>query len=250
MKRLLAVASGKGGVGKTWFSISLGQALARKNRRVLLVDCDVGLANVDVQLGLTRAADLTHVATGEISLHRAIRTIDAIGLDVLAGRSGAGYLDGLDPLMVSWIQDELRGAVEGYDIVILDLPSGVERGVRDMMRQADDRIVVTTGEPTALTDAYALIKATHRSRPDAAPKIVVNFAENAASGRQTLDGLVRVCSRFLAIKPQRLGVIRRDRRVPETIGRQMPLLQCYPGCDAAKDIIDAAEAFLATKSLA
>ena len=103
MKRLLAVASGKGGVGKTWFSISLAQAFARKGRRVLLVDCDVGLANVDVQLGLNRAADLTHVVTGEIPLHRAIRSVDGVGFDVLPGRSGSGYLDGLDSLMVGWM---------------------------------------------------------------------------------------------------------------------------------------------------
>lgn len=246
MKRVLAIASGKGGVGKTWFSISFGQALARMNRRVLLVDCDVGLANVDVQLGLKPLADLAKVVMGEIPLSRAIQPVDALGLDVLPGLSGAGHLGGLDPLMVGWICGELLRSCDDYDIVILDLPSGIEKGVRDLMRHADDEIILTTSEPTALTDAYALIKATHRERLGRVPKLVVNFADHAAAGRQTLEGLTRVCARFLAIKPGGLGVIRRDSRVSEAIGRQTPLLRCFPGSDAARDVLATAEAFLSS----
>ena len=247
MKRVLAIASGKGGVGKTWFSISFGQALARMNRRVLLVDCDVGLANIDIQLGLKPLADLTRVVMGEIPLSCAIQSVDAFGLDVLPGLSGSGRLGGLDQLMAGWIRGELNNASEGYDLVILDLPSGIQEGVRELMRHADDEIILTTGEPTALTDAYALIKATRRERLGCVPKVVVNFAEDAAAGKQTLDGLVRVCDRFLAIRPGGLGVVRRDSRVSEAIGRQTPLLQCYPGSDAARDVVATAEAFLASE---
>ncbi|MGI9499771.1 MAG: cellulose synthase operon protein YhjQ/BcsQ, partial [Geminicoccaceae bacterium] len=218
--------------------------------RVLLVDCDLGLANVDVQLGLSHEVDLTRVVMGEVRLSHAIQQVDGLGLDVLPGRSGTGYLGGLDPLMVGWLQGELRSLCNRYDVVILDLPSGIEQGVRELMRRADEEIVVTTGEPTALTDAYSLIKATRRDRLDGVPKIVVNFAEHAAAGRQTLEGLVRVCERFLAVRPGELGVIRRDKRVPEAIGRQAPLLLCYPGCDAARDVIAIAEAFVAAKGLA
>lgn len=250
MKRVLAIASGKGGVGKTWFSISFGQALARMNRRVLLVDCDVGLANIDVQLGLRPLADLARVVIGDIPLSRAIQSVDALGLDVLPGLSGARHLGGLDRLMVGWIRDELNKSCGSYDIVILDLPSGIEEGVRELMRHADDEIILTTGEPTALADAYALIKAARRGRSDVAPKLVVNFAEHASAGRQTLKGLVRVCDRFLAIKPGGLGVIRRDSRVSEAIVRQTPLLQCYPGSDAARDVITTAEAFLTSEGRA
>lgn len=250
MKRVLAVASGKGGVGKTWFAISLGQALARMNRRVLLVDCDLGLANVDVQLGLDRSVDIMHVVTGETPLLRAIQSADQFGLDVLPGRSGAGYKGGLDPMMVAWLRGELRSMCDAYDIVIMDLPSGIDQGIRDVMRHADEEMIITTGEPTALTDAYALIKATRRNRPDRVPKIVVNFAEGARAGRQTLEGLVRVCDRFLAIRPMELGIIRRDRRVPEAIARQTALFQCYPGSDAARDVVAIAEALVASKALA
>lgn len=247
MTRVVAVASGKGGVGKTWLSITLGHALARMNRRALLVDCDVGLANIDVQLGMNPSATLNQVVMGEIALTQAIQPMGKLGFDVLPGRSGAGYLGGLDPLMIGWMQGELDRIGDGYDLVILDLPSGVEQGVRDLMRGADDEVVVTTGEPTALTDAYALIKATRSNRGNGRARIVVNFAESAAAGRQTLDGLVRVCDRFLGIRPLEGGVIRRDARVPEAIVRQMSLLQCYPGCDAARDVMAVAETLLGLK---
>lgn len=246
MKRIVAIASGKGGVGKTCFSISFGQALARMNRRVLLVDCDVGLANIDVQLGLKPLADLSRIVIGETSLSRAIQPVDALGLDVLPGLSGAGHLRGLDPLIAGWIRGELCRSCDSYDIIILDLPSGIDDGVRELMRHADDDIILTTCEPTALTDAYALIKATRRERLGGVPKLVVNFAEDAAAGRQTLEGLVRVCDRYLSIRPECLGMIRRDSRVSEAIVRQTPLLRCYPGSDAARDVIAIAEVFLAS----
>lgn len=248
MTRIVAVASGKGGVGKTWFSISLGHALATLSRRVLLVDCDVGLANVDVQLGLGPAASLNHAFLGEVPLSKAIRRSDALGLDILPGRASAGYRNGLDPSMVGWMQGALQSIDRCYDTVILDLPSGAEQGIRDLMHYAHDKIILTTAEPTALADAYALIKTTQRDRCGCTPNIVCNFADHENTGRQTLDGLVRVCERFLSIKPQRLGVIRRDARVPDAISRQSSLLQCYPGSDAARDIVVTAKAFLALKA--
>ncbi|MEZ5930549.1 MAG: AAA family ATPase [Alphaproteobacteria bacterium] len=246
MTCLLAVASGKGGVGKTWFAISLGHALARMNRRVLLVDCDVGLANVDVQLGLNPAASLHHVFAGNIPISRAVQAAGSLGFDVLPGRSSAGYLSGLDSPMATLIENELPRLGDNYDTVILDLPSGVEPGVRRLMSFADDQIIVTTGEPTALTDAYALMKATRRSGANRLPHLVCNFADHTEAGRQTLDGLIRVCERFLSIRPSTLGVIRRDARVAEAVSRQQALLECYPGSDAARDVMATAQAFLAS----
>jgi flagellar biosynthesis protein FlhG len=241
MNCMLAVASGKGGVGKTWFSISLSHALARMNLRVLLVDCDIGLANVDVQLGLPKAPDLATVALDERLSDEAIRRIDSIGFDVLPGRSGCGRSRGLGPLVIGWLQKKLGSLRQRYDVIILDLPSGVEQGVRDLMLLADQKIVVTTGEPTALADAYALIKATRQNGVGNVPGIVVNFAQQTTSGRQTLDGLIRVCGRFLAIEPIGFGVIRMDKCVPEAIGRQTPLLACHPSCDAAQDVVAVAK---------
>jgi flagellar biosynthesis protein FlhG len=245
MKRILAIASGKGGVGKTWLSISLGQALSRLNRRVLLIDCDVGLANVDVQLGLAPDLDSQHAFLGEVAFSRVIKPLDSLGFDVVSGRARTGYLHGLDRPVVEWLLRELDQIASGYDVVILDLPTGIERGIRDLMLRADHQIIVTTTEPTALTDAYALIKATRSPAKKGVPGLVCNFAEHGQAGREALAGFVRVCDRFLNIKPNQLGVIRRDRRVPEAISRQTALLECYPRSDAARDIGTLAETYLA-----
>ena len=241
MKRVVAVASGKGGVGKTWYAITLGHALARMNRKVLLVDCDVGLANVDVQLALAKGSDLVDVIMGETSLSSAIRSIDSLGFDILPARSGGGYRGGLDTIMTGWMRRALRELTKHYEVVILDLPSGIDQGVRDMLHFADESIIVTTSEPTALTDAYALIKVQRQNFIAKVPSVVVNLAEHHEGGRQTLDGLIRVCDRFLAIRPHGLGAVRKDHRVPEAIGRQVPLIECYPGSNASRDVMTTAQ---------
>ena len=247
MKHVLAIASGKGGVGKTWVSISLGHALSRLNRRVLLIDCDVGLANVDVQLGLASGLDLQHAFLGEVAFSHVIKPLESLGFDVVSGRSRTSYLNGLDRPLVDWLLGELDQIASGYDVVILDLPTGIELGIRDLMLQADHQIIVTTGEPTALTDAYALIKAMRRASTKTVPGLVCNLAEHEPAGRETLAGFVRVCDRFLDVKPKQLGVIRRDKRVPEAISRQTALLDCYPRSDAARDISSFAETYLLWK---
>lgn len=244
MKRILAVASGKGGVGKTWFSISLSHAFARMKKRVLLVDCDIGLANIDVQLGLAKGPDLAMVALGRASASKAIKPVERYGFDVFPGRSAHGRPAGLDAFIVSWLCKTLDDLQDDYDITVLDLPSGIEQGVRDMMRYASQEIVMTTGEPTALADAYALIKATRNERLEGIPGIVVNFAQQASSGQQTMDGLIRVCDRFLAIAPTDFGVIRQDKSVPESIGRQTSLLACHPNSDAAQDVTGVAKVII------
>ncbi len=247
MKGVLAIASGKGGVGKTWFSISLSHALSRLNRRVLLVDCDVGLANVDVQLGLPPKLDLQHAFLGEVAFSQVIKPLEFLGFDLVSARAQASYLNGLDRPVVDWMRGEIDQISGNYDFVILDLPTGLDLGIRDLMRHADHRVIVTNGEPTALTDAYALIKATKRTHKNSAPGLICNLAEHEQGGRETLAGFVRVCDRFLGVKPSELGVIRRDRRVPEAISRQTALLECYPRSNAARDISSIAEILLAWK---
>lgn len=240
MRRTIAIASGKGGVGKTWLAISLCHAMARLDLRVLLIDCDVGLANINVQLGLPSGPGFSPILLDSGSFSTAIRSVDDAGFDVLPGRSGSGRVEGLAPSTVSGMLSQLRELQRRYDVIILDLPSGIDHGIRKLLQGVDDRIVVTTDEPTALTDAYALIKATWKNDICAPPKIVINMASNGNGGQHTFEGFAKVCNRFLDIKPVSIGAVRRDRRVAEAIGRQIPLLQGYPGCDAAQDVVDVA----------
>jgi flagellar biosynthesis protein FlhG len=242
---IFAIASGKGGVGKTWLSITLAHALAERGRRVLLFDGDLGLANVDVQLGLTPAFDLGAVLAGRITLERACVTHPETGLDIVAGLSGAGSLAALPPSRLAALGEELRRLAGGYDATIVDLGGGLDRTVRRLAGIADTCIVVTTEEPTALTDAYAFIKLTAPSRPAGGFRTVVNMVGSPGEGERTFHALGKACRSFLGIRTELAGLIRRDRHVPEAIRRQSPLLTRHPGSDAAEDVRQVAARLLA-----
>ncbi len=234
--RLIAIASGKGGVGKTWFAITLAHALTRLGRRVLLFDGDLGLANIDVQLGLTPEHDLGSVLAGRVSLTEAVMRHPDGGFDILAGRSGSGALSALDPTHLEAVLAMSRHVPAGYDDVLLDLGAGVERAVRRMAAAADILLVLATEEPTSLTDAYAVLKLHRADRPEGDARLVVNMAPTRADGERTCTTLRRACATFLRFKPLLAGIIRRDDKVRDAIRRQTLLLTRHPGCSAASDV--------------
>jgi flagellar biosynthesis protein FlhG len=234
--RIIAIASGKGGVGKTWFAITLSQALARRGRRVLLADGDFGLANVDVQLGIRPERDMLSVLAGRVPFEQAVLRHEAGGFDVLPGRSGTGTVGSMSAQAVERIQSLLRGAVGGWDTVVLDLGAGIDMPNRRLAALADILLVVTTPEPTSMTDAYAVLKLHGRDKPGGDARIVVNQARDEAAGRRTAATLQRACQNFLRREVPLAGVLRRDERVVEAIGRQMPLLSRHPGAPAAADV--------------
>jgi flagellar biosynthesis protein FlhG len=154
-RNLVAVASGKGGVGKTWFSITLAHALAKAGRKVLLFDGDLGLANVDIQLGLMPKTDLGSVVAGRLTLNQALVPFPEGGFDIIAGRSGSGTLANIPLSRLQLLGDDLVVLSGTYDKVVVDLGAGVEKTTRNFATQAGTILVVTTDEPTSLTDAYA-----------------------------------------------------------------------------------------------
>lgn len=243
--RIIAVASGKGGVGKTWFAITLAHACARLGRHALLFDADLGLANVDIQLGLTPERDLGSVIAGRATLAEAVLHHPGGGFDILAGRSGSGSLSAINLTALEQTLTALRHEAAGYDIVLLDLGAGLDRPVRRMSAWADILLVLATEEPTSLTDAYAVLKLHAADRADGDTRIVVNQAATRQAGERTFATLQRACQSFLGRAPKLAGIIRRDERVRDAIRRQTLLLSRHPTSPAASDVEATARALLA-----
>jgi flagellar biosynthesis protein FlhG len=235
-RNLIAVASGKGGVGKTWFSITLVHALARAGRRALLFDADLGLANVDIQLGLMPPRDLGAVLAGRITLSQAVFDYEPGGFGIIAGRSGMGSLASLPANRLVELGRGLADLASDYDYVVMDLGAGLERTVRQFTAQAGICLVVTTDEPTALTDAYAFIKVTLIENPGSDLRLVVNLAANRREGERTFGTLRKACQGFLKFTPPLAGIVRRDSRVKDSIRNQTALLTRYPNGEAATDV--------------
>jgi flagellar biosynthesis protein FlhG len=244
--RLVAVASGKGGVGKTFFSITLSHALARRGQRTLLFDGDLGLANIDIQLGLMPQYDLGSVIAGKLSLNQAAMQYEPGGFDVIAGRSGSGTLANIPLSRLQIMGEDLALMAARYDRVVLDLGAGVEKSVRQLARSADTVLVVTSDEPTSLTDAYAFIKITALERPNTDIRVVVNASNSTREGERTYQTLFKACQGFLKISPPLAGIIRRDARVRECIRNQTPILIRSPSSEAAMDVEAIADRLLAS----
>ena len=256
LHKRFAVASGKGGVGKTWFAITLAGALAEQGQNLLLIDGDLGLANVDVQLGLTAGRDFAAVISGQMSMDEAIvryqnhpemdatSGANAGAFDILAGRSGSATFASLSQLELKGFSLGLAALENVYDRLVVDLGAGVDQTVMtlsgvDASNPSDNPplvLVVLTDEPTSLTDAYALIKMLVMRGHGENLQIVVNMADDIASGKTTYQSIQKACLNFLKIDPPLAGIVRRDPNVKESIRRQTSLLAAFPSSPAAKDV--------------
>lgn len=233
---VIAVASGKGGVGKTWFSITLSQALAQMGKRVLLFDGDLGLANVDVQLGLMPKRDLNDVIRGRLGMDKVVQNFEGGNFDIVAGRSGQASLSALPSQRLALLRDQLMDVASDYDVVIVDLGAGVDRTVRMLSATAVTTLLITTDEPTSLTDAYAFIKLGNAAGMSKNISIVVNMASSVTEGEKTYKTLLKACENFLRLSPPLAGMVRQDTKVKETIRSQTPILTRSPNADAAVDV--------------
>jgi len=247
---LLAIASGKGGVGKTVVAIGLARALARRGERVLLVDADLGMANIDVQLGVNPTGDIGAVVAGRQTLEESICGVlggagKAGGFDVISGRSGSGALAGREASAVNRLAAGLAAAAMSYDRTLIDLAAGADKANIRLAAAADDVVVVINDEPTSLTDAYAFIKTLRLRDEGAAPFVVVNNAPDAVSASRAYDTFKRTCECFLGIRPILAGVVRRDAAVPEAVRAQTPVSVKFPTSKACADL-DALATGLAT----
>ncbi len=235
-RNVINIASGKGGVGKTWMAISLTHALARQGEKALLFDADFGLANVDVQLGLNVDQDLGGVVAGKITMNQAVTNFAEGGFDIIVGKSGSGQLADMGQARLSDLKGQLWQLAQRYDRVVIDLGAGLESAVRSLTPTGGMTLVVATDEPTSLTDAYAYIKVSKQENKAADMRLVINMAADQRQGERTYGALAKACRSFLNYTPPLMGIVRRDDRIPDAIRRQTAFLLRHPQSDAAEDL--------------
>jgi flagellar biosynthesis protein FlhG len=233
--RSLAVVSGKGGVGKTTLVANLAIALHRHGRKVLVVDGDLGMADLDLHLGMIPRHTLHDIVLGERTAQEVlVRTPD--GINLLPGASGVPEMADLDELRCERLLRSVSEVEEGMDLILFDTAPGIHRTTLHFARAADDILIVTTPEPTALTNAYACFRVLASKKLIGQPWIVVNQAESAREAKQTAERIRETARRFLTIEPRFLGWILDDATVSDAVRKQEPLLRSCPGSAAARCI--------------
>jgi flagellar biosynthesis protein FlhG len=233
--RAIAVTSGKGGVGKTNIAANLALALAQRKQRVLLLDADLGLANVDIAMGLLPRYNLMHVLQGEMTLEEII-VIGPLGVSVIASGSGIRELANMTDEARARLLNSLASLKTSYDFLIIDTSAGLGRNVLGFVLAADEILIVTTPEPTALLDAYSMIKVVLLENPQARIRLVVNMVRDSAEAREVSDKLTVLVHRFLGAAISPLGYVVRDSRVGDAVREQNPLLMLFPQSPAARCI--------------
>jgi flagellar biosynthesis protein FlhG len=241
--RVIAVTSGKGGVGKTNVSVNMGIALAKLGARPLLVDADLGLANVDVILGIIPQYNLGHVILGEKKISDVIINGPA-GLRVIASGSGVYKLANLSEKSLEQCLQNLNEIEKYTDIMIIDTGAGLSKNVLKFVLAAGEVIVVTTPEPTAITDAYGVIKVVASSDLNTPIWVVVNMVRNENEGMQVMDRLSTVSKRFLGVELSTLGFIPYDPIVSKAVKEQQPFIISHPRSPAGQSLSQIAKNLL------
>lgn len=230
--RVLSVTSGKGGVGKSNVVSNLAIALASQGKKVLVIDADLGLGNLDVLLGLSPVYNLNHVLNGEKSLADIL--IDGpAGIKIIPAGSGIQELTSLGQHEKLKLLDELDMLEEKFDIMIVDTEAGISENVTYFTVAAQEIIVVVTPEPTSITDVYALIKLLATRYSEHHFKVLVNMAKDSEDALEVFRKLANVAGRFLDISLDYLGCVVKDEKVIEAVKRQRAVSELFPDSEAA-----------------
>lgn len=241
--QVIAITGGKGGVGKSNIACNLAIAMAQLNKRVLVLDADLSLANVDVLLGMAPRHNLSHVIRGEMQL-KDIMVQGPAGVMVIPGGSGIEELTQLNPVQMSRLFRAFDGIQPVPDVFLIDTAAGIHTNVMQFLTAADQVIVVTTPEPTAYTDAYALIKTLLKHQDGKEIGLLVNMAQNAYEAAEVLRMMLQMCRQFLNLSFNNIGFVPRDPEVLKAVRLQKPFLLRTPNAPASKTIRNIAATIL------
>jgi flagellar biosynthesis protein FlhG len=238
--RVVAVTSGKGGVGKTNVAANIAVALAARDRNVMLLDADLGLANVDVLLGLQPRFNLSHVVSGEADLQSTI--IDGPnGVRIVPAASGNYLMTDVPPVSQAAIVQAFSELVDQPDVLVVDTGAGISECVARFVQAAQQAVIVICDEPASITDAYALIKVFSRHYGISRYQVVTNQTRNARHGRELFDKIRKVTDRYLDVVLNHTGNIPFDQYLRRAVQEQRAVVDVYPDCSAGEAFRDIAK---------
>jgi flagellar biosynthesis protein FlhG len=232
--KLITVTSGKGGVGKSNFVVNLAIVLQNKGKRVLIFDADLGMGNDDVLMGLYPKHNIFDIIFTGLEI-KDIIIEGTNGVSLIPAGSALSKAQDLEESDKKIFLEKLD-TLDEYDYILMDTGAGVNKDVLSFIAASEELIVITTPEPTSLTDGYSLIKAIDHYKLKTNAKIIVNKAFTREEGEETYHRFDRAVSKFLKINIEYLGCILDDKKLVQSVRQQKPFVVLYPNCDAAKDI--------------
>ncbi len=241
--RIMSIASGKGGVGKTNITVNLGLALQKLDNRVLLLDGDLGMANIDILLGLTSTYTLQHVMNGRCRLEDAILE-GPHNINVLPGISGGDAFVNINKQEVKRLLKASSHLEDNYDIILIDIGAGANQGVMNFTLAADEALIVLTPEPTSIMDAYSFIKILANSNFKGDLGLIINQVSSSREGKDVVNRMKSVISEYLDLEIKFNSFIPYDSQVVQAVKKQQSLLELFPDSEAAKAFRAAADKLL------
>lgn len=233
--KVITVSSGKGGVGKSNFTLNFALALKALGKKVLLFDADIGMANIDVLMGVRSQYSLYHLLKGEKDITEII-SIGTGSLPYIAGGSGMADLFTLSSNDLNLFMTQLEKITADMDFIIFDTGAGLSKEVLNFITAADECIIVTTPEPTSITDAYALIKVIQSMEEQVSFRLMINRVSDEQEAKQVSNKIALVASKFLNIQIPMIGYMSDDQHVVRAVKKQVPFSVAFPTCNAAKDV--------------